>query len=340
MDEYPIRLGYACINSQLRDFEIFTSRKLTLKTAATAGLNYIEQLIEANLDDLYKILIYNEAHGIRFFRISSEIFPHLGNPKLKISNYSLDFVKKKLKIIGKYARDHHHRLTMHPPQFVQLASPHQKVIDQSFIDLANHARLLKMLGYTPQMGSVLIIHGGGVYDNKEETLKRWAENYLKLPPEVRAYIALENDENCYGIDDILPFCQKMNIPMCVDVFHNSVSKNKVPITYSLMKEIFSTWQAHGAIPKMHFSNQDPDNSKRGAHSKTILQFSTYLLSLPSILQMPLDIMLEVKDKELSVLKIYYQYFDIRTNSKGKIWYTLKNEYVKSANDITTNTLLT
>ncbi len=83
-----------------------------------------------------------------------------------------------------------------------------------------------MLDYKPQDGSVLVIHGGGTFGDKKKSLERWKKNFLSMPKEVQEYICLENDENNYGIMDILPLCEELNIPFCLDVFHNSVSKIK------------------------------------------------------------------------------------------------------------------
>lgn len=328
MSKMPeIRIGYACINTHLRDYDIFTSRSLILKTAANKGIEYVKQLALDNVEDLLEILIYNEAHGIRFFRISSCIFPHLGNPQMDSSNYDLDFVKEKLKIVGKFAKAHGHRLTMHPGQFCQLGSPNNDVVQQSFIDLTNHVKLLKMMGYTPTDGSVLIIHGGGTYGDKQLALLRWKENFLKLPVEVREYISLENDENSYSVMDLLPFCEELKIPFCLDIFHNSVSKDRVTITKRLMRRVFSTWVVRKMIPKMHVSEQQP-GLRRGAHSKTLDKLPLFLFRLPYMFDTPLDIMLEVKDKEVSVFKMYYRYFDIKIDITGRIHYELNNDVIR------------
>jgi UV DNA damage endonuclease len=323
---HEIRIGYACLNTNLRDSDIFTSRSLILKTANTKGIDYVKQLAAANVDDLLKILIYNEAHGIRFYRLSSCIFPHLGNPQLAGSDYSLDFVKDELKAIGKFAKQHGHRLTMHPGQFVQLGSPNPKVVTQSIIDLTNHAKLLKMMRYQPTDGSVMIIHGGGTFGDKQQTLARWRENFLALPTDVREYIALENDENSYGIMDLLPFCEELGIPFCLDIFHNSVSKDRVPITKGLMNRIFNTWKVRGITPKMHVSEQQP-GLKKGAHSKTLDRLPLYLFRLPYLFDTPLDIMLEVKDKQISVFKMYYKYFNIKMDQTGRVSYSLKKKLI-------------
>ncbi len=310
---YPIRIGYACINMELRQYGIFTSRSLILNTVSKKGIEYVRDLARANVEDLLKILIYNEAHGIRFFRISSCLFPHLGNPKIgSDANYDLSFVADRLKEIGHYAKANGHRLTMHPGQFVQLGSISPDVVERSIIDLGNHAQLLQMLKYTPADGSVMIIHGGGVFGDKTSTLKRWRENFLTIPKKIRDYIALENDEYNYGIMDLLPMCEELDIPFCLDIFHNRVSADRVPITKRLLRRIFKTWHNRGMTPKIHVSDQEP-GLRKGAHSKTLNRLPSYVLKIPHLLKTPLDIMLEVKDKEISVLKMYHKYFDIHVS---------------------------
>lgn len=321
MDHYPIRLGYACINTDLRDYGIFTSRNVTLRMITQKGVDYIKELALQNIDDLFQIIIYNEAHGIRLFRISSAVFPHLGNPLLPVT-YDLQFAKPKLKLIGEYARQHGHRLTMHPGQFVQLGSPNSEVVSRSMTDLVNHAQLLKMLGYGPTDGAVLIIHGGGTYNDKMTTLTRWRHNFLSLPVSVRHYVVLENDETNYGVLDLLPLCEELQIPFCLDIFHNNISKDHVVMTRKLMERIFNTWRIRSIIPKFHMSEQQV-GLRRGAHSKTIDNLPSYLFTLPEMFKTPLDVMLEVKDKEVSVFKLFHRYFDAHIDATGRVTYTVK-----------------
>lgn len=331
MMEYPIRLGYACINTDLRSADIFTSRTLILQTIKSKGLDYVKSLSLNNVDDLLKILIYNDAHGIKFFRITSCLFPHLGN-KLAEFDYDINFAKDKLKNVGNFAKKRGHRLTLHPGQFVQLGSNRNEVVAQSIVDLENHSLILRMMGLKPSDGSVLIIHGGGTYGEKEKTLARWKDNFKKLPLHIREYIALENDEFNYGIMDLLPMCEELDIPFCLDIFHNRVSNDRVPITRTLLSRIFNTWKKRQIIPKLHVSDQEP-NLRRGSHSKTLERIPLYLFKLPEMFQTPLDIMLEVKDKEVSVFKIYYKYFNVKMDSSGNITYHLKNRVKEKLNKI-------
>jgi len=319
-----IRLGYAAINTELREWDIFTSRSLILKTAKEGGFEAIKLLILQNLDDFMKILIFNEAHGIRFYRMSSNMFPHLDNPKLGFT-YPLKFFKEPLKKIGKYAKAYQHRLTLHPGQYTQLSSPRAEVVEQSIIDLKNHYKLMHYLDLTPVDGAVIILHGGGTFGDKAKALTRWEKVFLSLPVKMRSYLVLENDENSYGVMDLLPFCERLQIPFCLDIFHNQISPDRVEITDKLMGRIIETWKKRGIIPKIHISQQDK-NSRRGAHSSTLSKIPRYYLTIPRIFQTPIDFMLEVKDKEKSVFKIYEKYFKIHMEN-GKVTYSIRRKYV-------------
>ena len=64
--------------------------------------------------------------------------------------------------------------------------------------------------------------------------------------------------------------------------------------------------------------------RRGAHSKTIDELPDFILKIPKMFKTSIDVMLEVKDKEVSVFKIYHKYFNISQDINGRITYKLKN----------------
>ena len=310
-----MRLGYACINNTLRDYNVFSSHSFTLATSEKESLEYIEKIVMKNVDDLFKIIIANEMMGIRFFRITSNLFPHIDNPKMKFSGYDTTFAKKKLQMIGKYAKANNHRLTMHPGQYVQLGSDKENVRTMSGIILSYHKLLLDYLGYGPEQGSVLILHGGGTFNDKPAAIKRFKETFNNLPKGIQDLIVLENDENQYNVTDILELCEDLNIPMCLDIFHNEVSKDPVDLNPELLTRIWATWK--NRTPKIHISNQKPD-SKRGAHSTSIDELPEWILNIPKDYKIDLDIMLEVKDKEQSVSRLHKKYFVPEIDSTGKL----------------------
>ena len=66
-------------------------------------------------------------------------------------------------------------------------------------DLDYHATVLDIL--ETGKDSVMVIHGGGVYGEKEKTIDRWCENYENLPDKIKKRLVLENCEKCYSIKD-------------------------------------------------------------------------------------------------------------------------------------------
>ena len=50
-------------------------------------------------------------------------------------------------------------------------------------DLKYHADVLDIMGMGKD--SVIVIHGGGVYGDKEKTIDRWINNFNKLPKNER-----------------------------------------------------------------------------------------------------------------------------------------------------------
>jgi UV DNA damage endonuclease len=311
-----VKLGYACINNRLRQKGIFASKGITLATFRKKGLEEVKRIALSNLMDLYTILQFNEKKGIRFFRITSNLFPHLGSPYLSMSilgrnHYNIDFARSLLKKIGKYARENDHRLTMHPGQYTQLGSPNPGVVEKAMVDLINHADILRAMGMTPEMGSVIVIHGGGHFNDRTATLKRFYRNFLKLPKYVQKYITLENDE-IYSVMDLLPICTKLKIPLTPDFFHDTLNNisylTEKPVDiYSLMKYVIKTWKVRGIKPKCHYSHQRK-GARRGAHSLTINSIDPIVLD--TIKKYNMDMMLEVKDKEVSVFKLYNKYFKL------------------------------
>jgi len=70
-----IQLGLCCLNLELRKNKptIFTSRRVTLKTLESKGINNLKNKIIQNLNDVLTMMDWNEKNGIKVFRLSSYI---------------------------------------------------------------------------------------------------------------------------------------------------------------------------------------------------------------------------------------------------------------------------
>ena len=87
----PIQLGLCCLNTVLRAQKppVFASRKMIIRTVKKKGIDTLKQKILQNLRDILTMMDWNEQHGIKVFRLSSELFPHKSNPR--VEDYTFDF---------------------------------------------------------------------------------------------------------------------------------------------------------------------------------------------------------------------------------------------------------
>lgn len=303
-----IQLGLCCINTKLRSQKppIFSSRKCIIKTIENKGIDYLKDQIIQNLEDTLKLIKWNEKNGIKVFRLSSELFPHKSNPK--VQEYDYEFATDLLTKIGKKAKKYNQRLTFHPGQYNVVGSPNENSFNQTVKDLTYHAEVLELMNTSKD--SVIVIHGGGVYGDKEKTKQRWCENFKKLPEIVQNRLVLENCEKCFNIEDCLEISKKINIPVVFDTHHYSCYKLLHPEeTFKKEKEyipeILETWDRRKIKPKFHVSEQG--EGKTGHHSDFIEKIPKFLLNIPEKYGMNIDIMIEAKMKEQAISSLYCKY---------------------------------
>ena len=88
----PVQLGLCCMNITLKKQKppVYAARRMMVKTIDKLGIEELKKRITCNLQDLLKMMEWNESNGIRVFRLSSELFPHKTNPK--VPDYDYDFV--------------------------------------------------------------------------------------------------------------------------------------------------------------------------------------------------------------------------------------------------------
>lgn len=304
----PVQLGLCCLNITLRGQKpsVFCSRKMIIRKIEEDGIQSLKLKIIQNLNDLYEMIKWNEQHGIKVLRISSELFPHISNPK--VEGYDMEFADAILKKIGEYARSLNHRLTFHPGQYNVVGTPNEATFQQTINDLSYHAEVLDRMGMGAD--SVMVVHGGGLYGDKEKTIERWCENYKRLPEPIRRRLVLENCERCFSIEDCLYVSEKVDVPVVFDTHHFSCYNILHPDeTFqkadNYIEAILNTWKRRGIKPKFHVSEQG--SGRTGHHSDFIELIPNYLLEIPEKYGCEVDIMIEAKKKELAIFNLYTKY---------------------------------
>jgi len=323
----PIQLGLCCLNCTLRNKHptIFASRSCTMKTVREKGLKIAVDRARMNLEDIITMMHWNEANGIKVFRLTSNIFAHLSNPK--IGPYSIEFAKSKLQQIGNLAKKLHMRLTFHPGQYDVLGTPHTNVLENTRLDLKVHANLLDTMGCDQH--SVMVIHGGGYYGNKPLTIERWIKNYNESDESIRRRLVLENCEKSFHIEDCLYISGKCGVPVVFDTHHFECYKIlhpdeifKSPDEY--ISQILDTWKRRDIKPKFHVSEQG--SGRTGHHSDYIEVIPQYLLDIPGKYGVDIDIMIEAKKKELAIFRLYAKYPELDCKIQNIIKINIKLTY--------------
>jgi UV DNA damage endonuclease len=87
-----------------------------------------------------------------------------------------------------------------------------------------------------------------------------------------------------------------------DVFHHRWNPSlRSDALRAIVKRSAATWRRRDGRAKIHYSNQWP-GQPAGTHSRTI-SISKFRAFYRQIRDLDIDVMLEVKDKERSVLKV-------------------------------------
>lgn len=285
-----MKIGYACIPLTIK---ATNNRKLLLKNYDE---NKLENLIKENLTDLKLILQKNNLHNINLFRISANIIP-LGSHPINTFNWQ-NYFKSFLLDIGDYIKLNNMRISMHADHFTVLNSKDITVVEKSINDLNYLCDFLNSLGL--DYSHKIILHVGGLYGDKISAKKRFIENFKYLKEDLKNRIVIENDEKSFSIYDILEISNILNIPVVYDNLHNLCHGDNSLSHKEIYRMVIKTWKNIDGNMKVHYSQQDLKKAK-GSHSKTIF-IDDFLEYYNEIKDFNPDIMLEVKDKDISAIK--------------------------------------
>ena len=305
------KIGYACITLGVPDVGLKTCR---LNNAENKKL---KEIIRNNIQSLDNAIEYNIKNNIRLFRISSDIIPFASHPQVSIK--WCEIFRKELAATGDKIKEAKMRVSMHPGQYTVLNSPNSDVVERAIDDLKYHSYFLDCLGV--DSSNKLILHVGGTYGDKDKAAKRFISNYAKLDESVKRRLVIENDETNYNIKDVLDIALQVKIPVVFDNLHHAInSTEQKKSCREWISDCGSTWGENDGTQKIHYSQQDKEK-RRGAHSKTIFlnEFKDFLDEINGI---NTDIMLEVKDKNISAVKCV-----LATKTKGSVR-LLENEWSK------------
>ena len=284
-------IGYACLTIGVQN--------TNLKSSIAKNINEekLLDLISFNLISLENIIDYNIKNDIKLFRISSDLIPFGSSPinTIQWENIFLSEFNK----IGEKIRKSGMRVSMHPGQYTVLNSPNIEVVDRAIEDLNYHTKVLDALGVGSE--HKIVLHIGGVYGDKNEAMERFINNYSLLDDNVKERLVIENDDKSYNVNEVLEIGKRLNIPVIFDNLHNEINQyDKEKDDKYWINKCKETWKEKDGYQKIHYSQQNP-LKKLGSHSNTI-RINEFIRFYESLDREDIDIMLEVKDKNLSAVK--------------------------------------
>jgi UV DNA damage endonuclease len=185
---------------------------------ANATPERLRELIAANLDALETILLWNEAHGIEVFRLTSNLIPFASHPVNAVAWWE-EFEPRFAVLRSTIARSGA-RLSTHPGQYTVLSSTGAAVVEAAVSELDYHARLLSALGL--DRSHKIVLHVGSGASDPHATRGRWAAAFERLGADARARLVLENDER-WPLDAVLELASPLGLPVVFDAFHHALA---------------------------------------------------------------------------------------------------------------------
>ena len=315
-------LGYAC-----KTFGIpFTNERTCIQKFASK--EKLLKIIEWNINSLNNIIEYNYLNNIKLFRISSGFIPFGSSSVNKIEWWN-EF-ESLFKMIAEKIKEYDIRISTHPGQYTILNSPNKTVVERAIEDLWYHNKLLDCLG--GNQSNKIILHVGGVYGDKELSKKRFIETFENLEEKYKKRIIIENDDKLFNINDCLELGKKLNIPVVFDILHNEINPSQQGKEINFwINECNGLWKDNDGKQKIHYAEQ-AKNKRTGSHSNNI-KINNFMNFYNNLGNKNIDIMLEVKDKNISANKCNNCLFYNNDTIKIKIeWERYKYSIWERSND--------
>jgi len=246
------------------------------------------------------MLVDCHENKLSIFRIGSGVIPFAAHQITQNYKWQTIF-QEQFKFIANYIKQTKIRITMHPDHFVVLNSLSQDIYEKSVNDLLYHADLMDLLELDTTCK--MQVHTGGVYGDKLTSMNRWIERYHTLPHNIKRRLVLENDDRVFSFQDVMYISNNTGVPILFDTLHHECLNTDNSSHQTAFQTAIQTWKPQDGIPLIDYSSQQP-GSKLGKHTDSIdLVHFIKMRALLDSVNPEYDIILEIKDKEISAYKL-------------------------------------
>jgi UV DNA damage endonuclease len=265
------------------------------KLSRNVAIQELSERILHNFKMTLNTIRFCQLNNIQGYRLSSSLAPVLThkNVRMRIAdlpNYAsivavCDSIKQAL-ASGPL------RLSAHPSEYITLSSSNQECIDNSILDLQQHAEIFDLLNLPQDYRSPLNIHIR--QDGDAQTIAdKVLSVYDNLPDNIRQRLVLENNDNAkgvWGIKNLVKyFYNSRRIPITYDSLHHSILHDNLTAEQAFHMA-YDTWPT---VPLFHYS-ESADGTRKHADMPT---------SVPKTYGRDVMYDIELKFKNLAIQKI-------------------------------------
>ncbi len=312
-----MKLGFACkyFDSEAKQPFPFktTTRTRFLAMERNAAATLLLTLAQNNLQNLSLTLeqLAQQPDALRMMRIGSDLLPLYTVPlATELYGDILPELQPLFSRCGELARAHNIRLSFHPGQYTVLASDNDDVVDRALEDVEYHTLCAVLMGYGRQFQDFKI----NIHMNGKRGIEGFRAAFMRLSPEARNMLTVENDEISCALDDVLQ--ARALCPVVLDIHHHWVKENQfIQASDARVALILESWR--GVRPVLHYSIAQeglipesgfPDQEQLAASKPKLRAHSDYYFNQTlndwALSFDRFDIMCEVKMKNLARDRLY------------------------------------
>lgn len=208
-------------------------------------------IMRHNIQSYYNLIKYvgELPNELRMVRLGSDVLPVYTESTWSYFWRQSDvrgYCAREFAKVGALARRLDVRLSMHPGQFTVLASDSDDIVARSIEEFEYHVDVIRWMGYGNQFQDFKC----NVHISGRQGPAGIQKALLKLTPEARNTITIENDENSWGLDASLEL--EKDVALVLDIHHHLCRDNEYILpTDDRYKRVIDSWR--GVRPVIHYS---------------------------------------------------------------------------------------
>ena len=302
------RLGLCCISLDLKEAG-YSFNTMTFKRFSSLPRDEALEILGSRILNNMQVThatIQHCAENNYCYRISSDLFPLITYAPANIDLSDLpqytDIVKK-IQNIKLTIQDTGIRISVHPSEYIVLASTNQDAVERSITELNFYSSFLDRIGCPADYNSPMNLHINNRQGSNDEVVDRFIQNYDRLDDNCRNRLVIEQDDklNCWSAKQLInDLHTRTNIPITFDYLHHKCHPDGWSEQEAL-EQCYMTWDAYR--PLFHYSESIQEHPNPRKHADyAVSEINTYGLDFD------LDFELKQKDHAISHYRELYPNF--------------------------------